>query len=547
MTYHWLSAVSAADVGAIAMGHFVKLIAAAAVLFVSLGQVRAQLIQVTQGGISGEKAPNSYVSVFKGIPFAASPVGNLRWRPPQPPEPWQGVRKADAFRASCMQNILESMLPMHMPWTEEFLTHNKVSEDCLFLNIWTPEPKAGANLPVIMFIHGGGFSGGAGDVAVYDGANLAAKGVVVVTINYRLGVFGFLAHPDLSAESEHHSSGNYGLLDQIAALAWLKANVAQFGGDSHNITIWGQSAGALSVADLIASPLAAGLFQRAQADSGLGVAGFPMADRNAAEEDGVKFAAQHHAASIKELRALPAEALLPDSAAGAAPGIRFGPVVDGWVVPDAPTTMNVKGNDNDVPVITGYQPGDSAMFTPPVQSVDEYHQMIQRRYGEMAEEFNKLYPVTKVEDIKAVLAESGQERSRVSMFLWAAARAKSHRLPVYTYFFDHAIPWPQHPEFGAFHTGEIPYFFLNLKKLDRPWQKEDDILAKQASSYLVDFAKRGDPNGTGLPSWPKIDPGAPQTMELGSHLGVMPVADKGHEDFWVRYYDSPLGKSGPPF
>jgi len=529
------------------MRHTVKLFLALTGFFLSLGPVAAQVVQTAQGAVSGQKEPSSTVTVFKGIPYAAPPVGDLRWRPPQPPAAWQGVRKADAFGASCMQGIFESMLPMHMPWTEEFLTHNKVSEDCLFLNIWTPAPRPGANLPVVMFIHGGGFSGGAGDVAVYDGANLAGKGLVVVTINYRLGVFGFLAHPDLTAESEHHSSGNYGLLDQIAALAWLKANVAPFGGDAHNITIWGQSAGALSVADLVASPLAAGLFQRGQADSGLGVSGFPMADRSAAEADGVKFAAQHHAVSIKELRAMPAEALLPDPKEGAAPGLRFAPIIDGWVLPDAPNAMNAKGNDNDVPVITGYQPGDSAMFTPPIHSLDEYRQMNQRRYGDVAAEFDKLYPVSKVDDIKAALAESGQDRSRVSMFLWAAARVKSHRQPVYTYFFDHAIPWPQHPEFGAFHSGELPYFFLNLKKLDRPWQEEDATLAKVASSYLINFATKGDPNGSGLAPWPRIDPKTPQTMELGAKVGTMPLADKARCDFWVRYYGSPLGKNAPLF
>jgi para-nitrobenzyl esterase len=187
------------------------------------------------------------------------------------------------------------------------------------------------------------------------------------------------------------------------------------------------------------------------------------------------------------------------------------------------------------------------MFTPPVHSLDEYREMNEKRYGDMAADFDKLYPVATVEDIKAALTQSGQERSRVSMFLWAAARAKSHHQPVYTYFFDHAIPWPQHPEFGAFHTGEIPYFFLNLKKLDRPWQDEDWTLAKKASSFLVNFAAKGDPNGPGLPPWPRIEPNRPQTMKLGTRMGTMPLADSGRYDFWVRYYNSPLGKSGPIF
>ncbi|MGB6192041.1 MAG: carboxylesterase family protein, partial [Terracidiphilus sp.] len=288
----------------------------------SLQSLTAQVVQTAQGKVEGQKESNSTVTVFKGIPFAAPPVGDLRWRAPQPPSAWQGVRKATAFGARCMQPIIQSMLPMHMPWTEEFLTHRKVSEDCLFLNVWTPKAASKANLPVIVFIHGGGFTGGAGDVAVYDGANLAAKGVVLITINYRLGVFGFLAHPELRAESAHHASGNYALLDQIAALRWVNANIANFGGNPHNVTIWGQSAGAFSVAALGASPLAAGLFQHAQADSGIGVTGLPMLALRDAEQNGVKFAEEHHAASIKDLRALPAEALLPTGPAG----LRFSPV-----------------------------------------------------------------------------------------------------------------------------------------------------------------------------------------------------------------------------
>lgn len=511
----------------------------------SLPSLTAQVVPTAQGKVEGQRQPNSTITVFKGIPFAAPPVGDLRWRAPQPPAAWQGVRQATAFGASCMQPIIQSMLPMHMPWTEEFLTHGKVSEDCLFLNIWTPKPGSQANLPVIVFIHGGGFTGGAGDIALYDGTNLAAKGVVLITINYRLGVFGFLAHPELTAESKHHASGNYALLDQIAALRWVNANVAQFGGNPRNVTIWGQSAGAFSVAALVASPLAAGLFQHAQADSGLGIAELPTPALSDAEQSGVKFAEEHHAASIKALRALPAEALLP--AAGQA-GLRFAPVIDGWVLPHSPGAMNKNGSDNDVSVVTGYQAGDSSMFAgPPITTLDAYHQMIRKRYADLAPDFEKLYPVTTVDDIKAVTAEAGQERGRVSMYLWASARAKTHRQPVYTYFFDHAIPWPQHPEFGAFHTGEIPYFFLNLKTLDRPWQKADFTLADQASAYLVNYATRGNPNGSGLPTWPKIDPGQPQTMELGTTIGPMPLAGKARTDFWIRYFNSPVSSSAPPF
>ena len=506
-----------------------------------------QVVQTSQGKVEGERAANPAVSSFKGIAFASPPVGEWRWRAPRPPVAWQGIRKATEFSASCMQPIIESMLPMHMPWTKEFLTHNKVNEDCLYLNIWTPEVSADGNLPVVVFIHGGGFSGGAGSIDVYQGGNLAAKGVVVVTFNYRLGVFGFLAHPELSAESAHHASGNYGLMDQIAALKWIQANIAQFGGDPHRVTIWGQSAGAFSVGALIASPQAAGLFQRAQADSGLGAAGIPMARLSEAEQTGVKFAEEHHVTSIKELRAISADDLLPDPRANMSGALRFAPIVDGWVLPDTPNNLNAKGSDNDVPVITGYQAGDSALFAHGSNTLDDYHQLLHKQYGKMTAEFEKLYPVNKIEGIGIATMASSQDRDRLSMFLWASARVRSHHEPVFTYYFDRAIPWPQHPEFGAFHTGEIPYFFLNLKMLDRPWEKTDFTLAKEVSSYLVNFATNGNPNGSGLQVWPKVDPDQKETMELGARCGAMPLADTMKANFWMRYFTSPEGKNAVPF
>ena len=447
-----------------------KTLAAVALIVFSFSSAWAQVqVRTTFGTLEGTTEKGT--TAFKGVPFAAPPVGELRWRSPQPPTAWDGVRKADKFSASCMQFKAGERLP----WTREFMVQNDVSEDCLYLNIWTPRVDASANLPVIVYIHGGSFREGSGAVDVYKGSNLAAKQVVVITINYRLGVFGFLAHPELTAESEHHSSGNYGLLDQIAALRWVHANIAQFGGDPHNVTIWGQSAGAFSVATLVASPAAEGLFQQAQTDSGLGVSGFPMTALEGAEQNGIKFATEHHAASIKELRALPADALIyvPDPKAGMAGAFRFAPIVDGWVLPDTPNNMNAKGSDSDVPVLAGYQADEFALFFQPIHTLDEYHHLIQKRYGDMAAEFEKLYPVTKDEDIKTVKVTAGQDSNRVSLFLWASARVKSHHQPVFTYYFDRAIPWPQHPEFGAFHTGEIPYFFLNLEMLDRPWETED--------------------------------------------------------------------------
>ena len=303
--------------------HPVKIVTKTLAVFVLLSvssaiasaQVRVRTNSGTLEGIT-----ENGVSSFKGVPFAAPPVGDLRWRAPQLPEAWEGVRKANEFGASCMQVKAGERLP----WTREFMVQNQISEDCLYLNIWTPRVKAGANLPVIFYIHGGGFSEGSGAVEVYRGNNLAAKGAVVVTVNYRLGVFGFFAHPELTAESDHHSSGEYGILDQIAALKWVNANIANFGGDPKKITIWGQSAGAFSVAAMVATPLTAGLFQQAQADSGLGVPGFFSIHLKDAEASGLSFAERHNASSIKELRAMSAETLLQDpKAPPAAGGLRL--------------------------------------------------------------------------------------------------------------------------------------------------------------------------------------------------------------------------------
>lgn len=513
----------------------VRLLALTALAAMPCTLIHAQVHIKTDSGIIEGSTANGVTS-FKGIPYAAPPVGNLRWRPPQPPVSWKGVRDATKFGPSCMQIERRSALP----WTPEFMVQNKISEDCLYLNVWTPRPGTGADLPVIMFIHGGGFNEGSGSIKVYRGGNLAAKGVVVVTINYRLGALGFLALPELTAESRHHSSGNYALLDQIAALKWIRSNIAQFGGNPHNVTIWGQSAGAFSVAALIASPLAKGLFEHAQADSGIGFSRRPMMNLQEAEQAGLRFEREVGANSLKQLRAMSAASLVQH---------HFNRMsVDGWVLPDSPQAMNAKGTDNDVPVITGYNTGDAFIESQQVpETLNGYQQIIQKRYGDMAAEFEKLYPVPAVGDIKTVLAESSHDRQRVAMFLWASIRVKNHDSPVYTYYFDRAIPWPQHPEFGAFHTSELTYFFLNLKALDRPWKKIDFKLSREMSAYLVNFASHGDPDGPGLVTWPKVSPSKPQTMELGARCGAMPLADKAKVAFWTRYYNSSISDSAGPF
>lgn len=481
------------------------------------------------GRLAGVRSSDGKVISYKGIPFAAAPVGKLRWTPPGPPAPWEGVREADKFGASCIQHEHGDMLP----WTQEYLDKNETSEDCLFLNVWTPKRQPAATLPVVVYIHGGAFTEGSGAVPIYDGEQLARQGVVVVTINYRLGVFGFLAYPELSKVSAHHSSGNYALLDQIAALKWVKTNIKQFGGDPEQVLVWGQSAGAASVEVLIASPLSTNLFHAAMADSGIGLMR-GTANLEKAEENGRKFAESVHANSIDELRALPADALLKASQGP----IHFGPIVDGWVLAAPPQELNANGGDNDVPIITGYQAGDGALFAPKPGSLEQWHQQVKQQFGEKADAFEKLYPASTGEEAKAMSVQAWQDRDRVRMWLWASRRQQHHKSPIYTYYFDRAIPWPQHPEFGAFHSGELPYFFLNLSVLNRPWQAVDHTLAKQCAEYLKSFAAKGDPNAKGLPQWPATNAETPKVMELGEKVGPMSLAGPARQAFWKEFLEN---------
>jgi len=492
-------------------------------------------LQISGGRIVGA-VDKEGVTAYLGIPYAKPPVGELRWRPPQPAVPWEGVRKAEHFGASCMQPPVRSFLP----WTEEFMNQDPVSEDCLFLNIWTVA-KTDEKQPVLVFIHGGGFGGGSGSIVVYNGAKLAKKGAVVVNMNYRLGAFGFLVHPELTKESEHHSSGNYGLLDMIAALQWVKQNIAAFGGDAARVTIFGQSAGAIAVIDLMQSPLAKALFARgiAQSDPRLFIKGpdnvLGSTNLEEREQDGVKFAESMGAHSIAELRAVPAGEFVKGDAFPT-PGAKIrmyrgGPVIDGWIL-----TANQPAEE--VPLMAGLVAGDVNMadgFAPqPPPTVANFEKYAQTNYGGMADEFLKLYPAKRDDEVPAAKKASREDQARVGLDVWSSTQQKRSSV-IYTYFFDRAIPWPAHPEFGAFHTAEVPYIFETNKLLDRPWEPVDFRLADFISSYWVNFAKSGDPNGSGLPNWPAYNAESHTTMELGEHTGAMPEADPARLKFLLEY------------
>jgi para-nitrobenzyl esterase len=522
---------------------FVLLAAAAAVL--PLAGAISGPVKVQGGTISGVPGRTPSITVFKGIPFAAPPVGDLRWRAPEPVIPWRGVKKADTFGASCIQTLSG---PNGMgPWTYEFMTHNEISEDCLYLNLWTPAKSAAAKLPVFVWVYGGAFNSGSGQVPIYDGNGLAAKGLVVVNFNYRVGILGFLAHPELTAESGHHASGDYGLLDQVAALRWVRDNIAAFGGDPDRVTVAGQSAGSMSVHFLTASPLAKGLFQGAIEESGgSGVGptgGGPMMGSRTladAEADGARFATAKGAAGLRDLRAMSWQKLV-EPVAGApqgSGGMRFSPIVDGYFLPEAPFEAMLHGKLADVPVLTGCTIGEiTGNFMGPGGPItpEAFEKQAHQRFGESAGEFLKLYPAANSEQAQASRAASSRDESLVSLYLWARKRAATAKTSTYIYLWDHTLPGPNAARYGAFHSSELPYIFDTLYMSDRPFTDEDRKIAETLSSYWANFATSGNPNGKGLPAWPAVD-AQRVVMEIGERDAPVPLAgDAAKCAFFEKY------------
>lgn len=517
----------------------VSLLAASA----PLGAIQ-QPVKTTGGLVSGVAGRKAGITAFKGIPFATPPVGNLRWTDPKPAVPWTSVLKAEKFGASCIQTIVQE----RKPWTYEFMTHNEISEDCLYLNVWTPAKSAGEKRPVFVYMYGGGFVEGSGAVPVYDGEGLASKGLVVVTFNYRVGILGTLTHPELSAESPHHSSGNYGYLDQVAALRWVHDNIAAFGGDPGRVTIAGQSAGAGSVHALTASPLGKGLFHRAIEESGSSVATAPAANVGAnplaaAEQSGVRFVAAKGAKNLAELRAMswqkivePVEA--PAGGRGGA-GFRFGQVVDGYFLAASVAETYAEGKQNDVPELTGMNANDNNVTSDPKATAAEFQQQADTRYGDQADAYLKLYPVTSDPQAVEMTLESSRDQGRVSMYLWAINRARTAKTKAFTYYWNHWLPGPDAALYKAFHTSEVPYVLNTLYMSDRPFTDADHKIADMMSSYWVNFATTGDPNGKGLPRWSAIGE-KPETMQVGDSWNAIPVAGSPAKiGFWKQYFARP--------
>jgi para-nitrobenzyl esterase len=482
-------------------------------------------VRTTEGLVSGVPGNIAGVVVFKGIPFAAAPVGDLRWKAAQRMPAWQGVRAGDHFGAACIQPHQRQRVPNNR--AVDLPDSPPISEDCLYLNVWTPAASAHAKLPVMVWIYGGAYLEGAGSTPYNQGDSLAAKGVVIVTFNYRLGSLGFLAHPELTAESPHRASGNYALSDTIATLEWVQRNIAGFGGDPGNVTIFGESAGASMSAALVGSPAAAGLFRRAISESGIwmGLSLAPMRTRESAEQQTVKAAAQLGMSTLAALRGMSAE-----DAANKLP--KQGMIIDGWIVPEDLTRTFAAGRQNAVDVIAGSNRDEgsfAAGFGPPM-TVERWRSTAAQRWGDQSQLGLQAYPA-------ATDAEAAFDNTRLfaDNMEWLmrlfAERQHARGMHAYAYHFVFKPSYaPDAHDLGVCHTCELPFVFDNLGVLrlypdsSSPQLTQASAsaqkVAKLMSSYWINFARSGDPNGPGLPVWPQI-----RTLASGPvlHISESPV------------------------
>jgi para-nitrobenzyl esterase len=486
--------------------------------------------QVTGGRIAGTTVDG--VSEFKGVPFAAPPVGELRWKAPRPVKPWAGVRQTVAFGPACMQNA--DQLKRQAPGIS-------ASEDCLYLDIWTAAKTADEKLPVIAWIYGGGFTGGMTSAPLYDGSHFAQKGVVLVSIAYRVGPFGFLATPELSRESGH-GSGNYGLLDQIAGLKWIRANIAHFGGDPRKVTLLGHSAGGFAVSMLAGSPLAKGLFRGAISESGASFAppqdapwaGASIQTLRMAEAAGKTWLESLGAQTLAQARALPADKV--EAAQRNAGGIRFWPPVDGYVIVGDQSTLWHEGRFNDTPILVGDVSDEAGGFGVRKTDVAHFEADVRQGYGKEADAILSVYPHATDEQ---ATRSATQLRSDTGFdwlqYTWARLQSTHGKHKAYVYYFDR--PSAANPN-GSGHGQEVGYVFGNLGVGGRPQPTADDLaISREMQGYWVNFAATGDPNGAGLPQWPAFTESAPLVMRIGVNPGPAPIANQDRFKVLDTYYD----------
>ncbi|WP_245653422.1 carboxylesterase/lipase family protein [Sphingomonas pituitosa] len=507
-----------------------RIAAAAAALVLLSGQHAAPTapsVQVEQGRIEGIALPSG-VDAFLGIPFAAPPVRDLRWKPPQPRASWAGIYHAERFAPECLQ-------PLRGSQQNHYFGEGATSEDCLYLNIW--KPHAARKAPVLVWIYGGGFNIGSASMANYSGEPLARDGVIRVNIAYRVGPLGFFAHPELSRESGYGGSGNYGLMDQIAALQWIRRNIARFGGDPGNVTIIGQSAGSMSVSLLQQSPLARGLFQRAVGMSGSSFGGMLGAAQLAsAEQQGVALAKELGATTLAELRALPGDKV------AAAQSPRAAIVLDGHVLTGTAESMFAAHRQSDVPVLIGYTQDESFRPFGPLPDRTALASALRARFGDKAEAILAAYPGDDIARTSADIARDSTVGAQMAD--WARYQLRYGTQPVYAYLFTRRHPYAPGITFsdhdpvkaGAYHTGDVPYWLrtrdsLNLFRVTRNWEPGDVTLERDMAEALLHFARTGTPSSASIGRWPAASLDAPRLVRLAPASTVVP---------WPHFTDMPL-------
>jgi len=457
----------------------------------------ADRVKVAGGTLEGAGPQANGVRAFKGIPFAQPPVGELRWTAPRPPKKWSGARAATQFGPRCMQQPL---------FSDMVFRSNGMSEDCLYLNVWTPAKSDNERLPVLVYFFGGGFVAGDGSESRYDGESMAQKGIVALTVNYRLGVFGFLAHPELTKESPHHASGNYTLLDQNAALVWVKQNIAAFGGDPSKVTIAGESAGSIAVSAQMASPLSRDLIAGAIGESGSILGALSPVPLKQAEEQGAKFASAVGASNIGGLRAMTAEQILEAAAKPGTP--RFSAAIDGYFFPEPPLAIFAAGKQAHVPLLAGWNSEESnarGVLARETPTRENYQKAVERLYGPEAKAVLEQYAAAGDEDVQQVATDLASDRFiAYSTWKWIDEAAKTGGKPVYRYFYSRPRPGAH----GAAHSAEIEYAMGNLagNKVYQ-WTPEDQKVSATMQEYFANFIKTGNPNGKGLPEWPAVKAG----------------------------------------
>ena len=510
--------------------HLLKtfLLAAAVSTLSVVAMADSLVVKTNDGKVHGKLINNGLVRAFQGIPYAAPPVGDLRWKAPEPPKPWKSELDATKYGHHCAQNhVFDDMV-----FQDSATPDDKGSEDCLTLNVYEPANGKG-KLPVMFWIHGGGYSGGGSSEPRHNGDFLPLKGVVLVTINYRLGVFGFLATPDLATE-QGGSAGNYGLMDMVAALQWVKKNIAEFGGDPNNVTIFGESAGSFAVSTLMAAPSAQGLFQRAIGESGGAVSSgvLSMQPVSVVGPKEADWAKSLGANSLADLRAIPTDKIL--AAASKRGTVGFGPDIDGKFITETPLAIYEAGKQAQIPLLAGFN-RDEGFSVGIGMTVEKWKAEAAKQFPEKVDEFLKLFPGnTDAEAMRSATDYGGDHFIAYGTWKWMELDRKTGDKDIYRYKLDLAAPPSKfHQGSYAFHSDDIEYVFGTLDT--RPgatWRPEDRKLSDEMMSYWTNFARSGDPNGPGLPNWPKYGEGDP-VLHLDNPITARPDENRGRYEFWM--------------